>query len=94
MRLYFMIVTLWTTVYFSDAYNILAFFPFPGKSHHKVWDPLLKELALRGHRVTALKSVEMENPPKENYREIAVKNILEDLIKMIGNFYPNYYFTY
>lgn len=86
MRLFFVIVILWVPLCFCDAYKILAFFPFPSRSHHKVWDPLLKELALRGHHVTALKSAKMEDPPNENYEEINVKNVMEDLIKMHGKF--------
>lgn len=54
---------------YANSYKILGLFPFPGKSHYAVFDPLMVELAKRGHNVTVYNTF-----PKsytiENYREI------------------------
>lgn len=36
----------------AHSYKILGLFPYPAKSHYACFDPLMLELAKRGHRVT------------------------------------------
>lgn len=62
----------------SRSADILAFYPFPGISHHRVYWPLLKELAIRGHNVTMVSPFQMADPPK-NYREIKVPDYTEEV---------------
>lgn len=38
----------------SKSSNILAFFPSPGRSHFKPFEPFFKALAYRGHNVTVV----------------------------------------
>lgn len=58
---------------YVGGYNILGLFPYPAKSHYAVFDPLMVELAKRGHNVTIYDTF-----PKEyripNYTEISVKS--------------------
>ncbi|XP_075974351.1 UDP-glycosyltransferase UGT5-like [Anticarsia gemmatalis] len=37
-----------------ESYNILVLLPYPGKSHHMVFEPLLDELTTRGHNLTVV----------------------------------------
>ncbi|XP_014238048.1 UDP-glucuronosyltransferase 2B17-like [Trichogramma pretiosum] len=55
----------------SDHFNILALFPYSGKSHFDVVEPLLDELTLRGHNL----SVYSHFPKKEslaNYHDFYI----------------------
>uniref|UniRef100_A0A8D8XWG3 2-hydroxyacylsphingosine 1-beta-galactosyltransferase n=1 Tax=Cacopsylla melanoneura TaxID=428564 RepID=A0A8D8XWG3_9HEMI len=61
----------------ANAYNILAFFPLALGSHIKPFQPLLYELARRGHNVTELSSF----PPPEgldNYKYIPVPHLFSN----------------
>lgn len=51
--------------------NILAYFFFPSKSHQYVFQPIWKELALKGHNVTVI-TPEPLNEQIPNLREINV----------------------
>ncbi|XP_065219006.1 UDP-glycosyltransferase UGT5-like isoform X9 [Planococcus citri] len=57
----------------NEKYNILGIFPYPARSHYAVFDPLMVELAKRGHNVTIYDTF-----PKEtsipNYHEISIKS--------------------
>lgn len=51
--------------------NILAFLPTFAKSHYGAFQPLLKELAVRGHNVTVVSHFALKDPPP-NYHHIDV----------------------
>lgn len=55
----------------SNGANILVFAPMPMKSHFKGFQPLFRELALKGHNVTVVSSFPLEKPMK-NYNEIVI----------------------
>ncbi|XP_038214689.1 UDP-glucosyltransferase 2-like isoform X1 [Zerene cesonia] len=54
--------------------RILGLFPHTGKSHHMVFEPLLKKLAERGHQMTVASFFPLKNPPA-NYTEISFEGI-------------------
>lgn len=51
--------------------NILAFLPTFARSHYGAFQPLLKELAVRGHNVTVVSHFALKDPPP-NYHHIDV----------------------
>lgn len=51
--------------------NILAFLPTFTRSHYIAFQPMLKELAVRGHNVTVLSHFALKDPPP-NYHHIDV----------------------
>lgn len=53
----------------SNAFRILAVFPFNSKSHNNMFDGVTKTLARSGHQVDVVTHFQMKNPPK-NYRTI------------------------
>lgn len=53
--------------------KILAFLPTKARSHYGAFEPLLKELAIRGHNVTVLSPFSMKNPPP-SYHHIQVED--------------------
>ncbi|KAL0831026.1 hypothetical protein ABMA28_001911 [Loxostege sticticalis] len=53
------------------GYNILTLLPYPGKSHHMVFEPLLQELANRGHHLTVVSFFPSQNP-HPNRREVSL----------------------
>lgn len=67
----------------SDAYRILAIFPFNGKSHNIMFNPLVTELSKRGHQVDVITHYPLENPPS-NYRVIV--NLDGTMDKVTNNF--------
>lgn len=54
-------------------YSILGIFPHNGKSHFDVFEPLMKELARRGHNVTVISHFPQKTPPG-NYEDVSLKN--------------------
>ncbi|XP_052756090.1 UDP-glucosyltransferase 2-like isoform X1 [Galleria mellonella] len=62
--------------------RILALFPHTGKSHHMVFEPLLKTLIERGHNVTVA-SIFPVNVPPEKITEISLKGIAEEGVETI-----------
>ncbi|XP_022814629.1 UDP-glucuronosyltransferase 2B1-like isoform X1 [Spodoptera litura] len=56
--------------------NILAILPHVGKSHFLVFEPLMKELARRGHHVTVA-SFFPQSEPLANYTDISLEEIAE-----------------
>lgn len=54
-----------------DAYNVLCLLPYPGKSHHMVFEPLLEELSNRGHMVTVV-SFFPSTKPHPNRRDVSL----------------------
>lgn len=63
-------------IYNVNTANILGLFPHTGKSHHMVFEPLLRRFAERGHNVTVASFFPMENPP-ENYDQISFLGLAE-----------------
>lgn len=55
----------------SVAYKILCLLPYPGKSHHMVFEPLLQELAERGHSLTVV-SFFPSPKPHGNRRDVSL----------------------
>ncbi|XP_050432520.1 UDP-glucosyltransferase 2-like isoform X2 [Adelges cooleyi] len=51
--------------------NILAFLPTFARSHYGAFQPMLKELAVRGHNLTVLSHFPLKDPPP-NYHHIDV----------------------
>lgn len=51
--------------------NILAFLPTLARSHYGAFQPMLKELAVRGHNITVLSHFALKDPPP-NYHHIDV----------------------
>jgi glucuronosyltransferase len=47
--------------------NILAFLPTKARSHYGGFEPLLKELAVRGHNMTVLSPFALKDPPLSYY---------------------------
>lgn len=89
-----------TTVYFNLLFvlsfllnqvltlNILAIFPYEGKSHFFVFETYLKELARRGHRVTVISHFPQKEPI-ENYQDISLagkSTILEGVIPVESSY--------
>lgn len=61
--------------------RILAVLPFHGKSHFFVYEPLLLELARRGHELTVISHFPREKPVAR-YTDIDVRNINAAEIKL------------
>lgn len=59
----------------TEAYKILGIFPHTGKSHHMMFEPLLRTLAERGHEVTSISHYPMKNPPG-NYRDVSLEGTM------------------
>uniref|UniRef100_A0A0A9WBI4 UDP-glucuronosyltransferase n=1 Tax=Lygus hesperus TaxID=30085 RepID=A0A0A9WBI4_LYGHE len=77
MNLLLILVALWLQV--GEAAKILVFLPVPMKSHHIAFQPIVRELAERGHQVTYLTAVPMEKPLPKSLRQILVPNVLNTL---------------
>lgn len=52
-----------------NSYRILGVFPMNSRSHNNMFDPLMKGLAKRGHKIDVISHFELKNPP-DNYRTI------------------------
>jgi hypothetical protein len=68
----------------SGGARILTFFPMPLKSHQVVLEPLVRELALRGHEVTSYTPFQMANPP-ENLKEVLLPNLMTEFQRTFSN---------
>lgn len=91
----FLCLTVYLIVGYCHAYKILSILPLPWKSHYRIFDPLMVELARRGHQVTVVnpfpKSVKIPN-----YTEISLKECfpdnqfmftIDDTIRMVESLY-------
>lgn len=54
--------------------KILGLFPHPGKSHFYFFQPILRELAGRGHDVTVISPFPDKNPPK-GYHDLTLPGV-------------------
>lgn len=66
----FVVLLLYVTGHCWSA-NILAFLPTFARSHYGAFQPLLKELAVRGHNITVVSHFALKDPPT-NYHHIDV----------------------
>lgn len=64
-------VLIMTLIHSTSALNILAIFPYQGKSHFLVFNVYLRELANRGHNLTVISHFPEEKPHK-NYNDISL----------------------
>lgn len=55
----------------SESHRILGLFPHPAISHFRAFQPLLRELAKRGHEVVVVSHFPEKNAPK-NYRDFVL----------------------
>ncbi|XP_033226876.1 UDP-glucuronosyltransferase 2B20-like [Belonocnema kinseyi] len=69
MNVYRHLLVLCLVIFGSDAYRILAVFPFNSRSHNNMFEGVAKGLAKGGHQVDVVTHFEMKNPPK-NYKII------------------------
>ncbi|CAD0199656.1 unnamed protein product [Chrysodeixis includens] len=57
-----------------ESYRILALLPYTGKSHFMVFEPIVDELARRGHHVTVV-SFFPSATPRENRRDVSLVGV-------------------
>lgn len=69
------LVFLWLN--YSESANILGVFPSPAISHQSVFQPIWRELSLRGHQVTVITTNPLNDPTLINLTEIDVGSIYE-----------------
>lgn len=62
----------------ADSFRILAFFPFPARSHHFIFRPVLEELARRGHQIVYVTSFPYDKIPS-NITQVNIGLSLEEL---------------
>lgn len=73
MSCVFLVLYILLSVNSSLSSNILAFLPTKARSHYGAFEPLLKELAIRGHNMTVLSPFPLKNPPP-TYHHIQVED--------------------
>ncbi|XP_023955103.2 UDP-glucosyltransferase 2-like isoform X2 [Bicyclus anynana] len=71
---YFTIVIILSS--YVHGARILGLFPYTGRSHQMVFEPLLRKLAERGHHVTVATFFPLKSPPA-NYTEITLEGIAD-----------------
>lgn len=64
-------------VYVVNSYKILGLFPYRGKSHFHVFEPLLKALANKGHEVTVISHF-AQKKVIPNYYDININDECDD----------------
>lgn len=63
------------TFCFAEGYNILAIFPYQGRSHNIMFEPLMKGLARAGHNVDVVSHFVPKDPPP-GFNHISLKGSL------------------
>nr|CAD7414596.1 unnamed protein product [Timema poppensis] len=66
----------------SQGARILGLFPVPARSHIIVFEPLMKELAARGHQVTVVSAFPLDKP-MDNYTDIKLD--MPDISKFMSD---------
>nr|CAD7264885.1 unnamed protein product [Timema shepardi] len=66
----------------SQGARILGLFPVPARSHIIVFEPLMKELATRGHQVTVVSAFPLDKP-MDNYTDIKLD--MPDISKFMSD---------
>ncbi|XP_049828786.1 UDP-glucosyltransferase 2-like [Schistocerca gregaria] len=70
----------------SGAANVLGLFPYPGVSHFVVYEPLMKALAARGHRVTVYSHFP-QRQPSPNYTDVSLAGSMPLVVENVP-FFP------
>lgn len=66
----------------GQSAKILGLFGHPGKSHFDIFEPLMKELARRGHEVTVI-SFYPQKIPLDNYTDISLVGLIEQYVNFV-----------
>ncbi|XP_013149077.1 PREDICTED: UDP-glucuronosyltransferase 2B37-like [Papilio polytes] len=84
MRIYIILLLLATLASrdVGDCARILGLFPHTGKSHFMVFEPLLRELAKRGHHVTTVSYFPLKSP-QANYTDVVLEGAVHDGLSSI-----------
>lgn len=75
----FAVLTLSLFLVQCDCAKILGIFNIPSISHQMVFQPIWKELSLRGHEVTVLTTDPLNNPSLSNLTEVDLSILYESL---------------
>lgn len=62
-------IILIVTVPSDDAYRILSIFPFQSRSHHMMFDAIIKSLARKGHQMDVMTLYPLKKP-MQNYNVV------------------------
>lgn len=74
-----------------DGANIMGVIPTPSYSHQVAYQPLWRELSLRGHQVTVLTTNPMNDPSLVNLTEIDLGSSYEDFGKIVHKLGDSYF---
>lgn len=83
MKLVILLVAIWIWIFgidVSDSARILGISWYPSPSHEATFQPIWKELSLRGHQVTIITSAPLRDQTLNNLTEIDV-SFLSELCK-------------
>lgn len=75
------VVLSWTSV---EGARILAYFPIPTRSHHRFMQPLIEELAVRGHQVTMYAPYLELHRNTSNLRVVQISDYMNIMRQKIG----------
>lgn len=75
---YCLVVLCFSQIKSSHGAKILGFFATISRSHFIVEEPIMRELARRGHEVTVVSVFKQTGEPLENYRYIEIPEIIDD----------------
>ncbi|KAJ6646774.1 UDP-glucosyltransferase 2, partial [Pseudolycoriella hygida] len=76
----FLIVLCLVQIKSSQSAKILGFFSTVSRSHFIVEEPVMRELAKRGHNVTVVSAFKQSGEPLKNYRYIEIPDFIENPI--------------
>lgn len=65
-----------------ESYKILCLFPYPGKSHYMVFEPILDELINRGHHLTVV-SFFPATIPLPNRRDVSLQHLAPPNVEVL-----------
>lgn len=91
VKIVFVLFLLLTLVGTTVAYKILCLLPYPGKSHHMVFEPLLQELAERGHNLTVV-SFFPSPKPHRNRRDVSLVGLAPIKVEVLDLIDSDYTF--
>lgn len=80
------IIIVLVTLTAAKAANILCVFPTPSVSHQIVFQPIWKELSLRGHQVTVITPNPLNDSTLKNLKEIDVSSGYKIFANVLGSF--------
>lgn len=80
----FLTVYLFLQTFFNvQCANILGYFPSVSVSHHMTFRPVYKELSLRGHNVTVMTALPLNDPSLTNLTEIDLGFKIDPALKIV-----------